>query len=403
MPPTAGEEVSDPHNFLLEVAATAGIPAAVALVGFLACTFFVGWRSGLSHPGVSTHEPSPPQPSDHWATVGLVAGWLLAYPLGLLTSAPPGAAAFLIGIPVACAVYFALLRSPVISKADTVRLASCALFALVVDLCATGGIAFPGVAASFWLLAAILHAAGTWQADSRAEDTTSADEAGTAECRPPAQRFIRLAVPPLLPSLAALGLLVGAYMTAYRPVLECRLRLMEAESALRQDFDLAVDRLRRAAQADPWSAEPWRRLTELYESRWYYSRDDKALAELDVALGEWLKRSPDRPSTLLSAAETSLRVAERTRATAWRDRTFRLFEKAVAAAPTQALIRARYAQALAEFGRENDARTMATSALELHRITPHENRKLPPAELEAVNHILETKSKTSSLQGPARP
>ncbi|WP_460166092.1 O-antigen ligase family protein [Thermostilla marina] len=392
MPPTAGEEVSDPHNFVLEVAATAGVPAAVALLGFLAWTFIVGLRSSSPDSTPRANDSDSPGRSLPWTAIGLIAGWLLAYPLGLLTSAPPGTMVFLIGIPIACVTYFALMQLPAVSQSDTTRLASCALIALTVDLCATGGIGFPGVAATFWLLAAIIQSGGSPATAAAPADGPPIDTAEQSASPSTGLRTISVSATPLLPVITALGLLIGCYVTAYRPVLECRLQLLEAESALSRDFDTAIDRLRRAAKADPWSAEPWQRLTELYESRWYYTRDAKVLTELEASLREWLERVPERPSALLSAAETSLRVAERTQSASWRDRTFRLFDRAVAAAPTQALVRARYAQALAEFGREADARAMAESALELHRITPHENRKLPPAELDALKRLIEGKS-----------
>ena len=35
--PKASEEIADPHNFLLEIWATAGTPAALAFLGVLGC------------------------------------------------------------------------------------------------------------------------------------------------------------------------------------------------------------------------------------------------------------------------------------------------------------------------------------------------------------------------------
>ena len=42
--PEASEEIADPHNFLLEVWATAGTPAAVGLLAVLGCFAFAAWQ-----------------------------------------------------------------------------------------------------------------------------------------------------------------------------------------------------------------------------------------------------------------------------------------------------------------------------------------------------------------------
>ena len=54
--PTASEEIRDPHNFLLEVWATSGSFALVALcVALLVC----GWRTLRSAGGPMKPEPAP--------------------------------------------------------------------------------------------------------------------------------------------------------------------------------------------------------------------------------------------------------------------------------------------------------------------------------------------------------
>ncbi len=45
--PEASEEVADPHNFLLEVWATAGTPAMLALLAVLGCFAWAMWRQGV--------------------------------------------------------------------------------------------------------------------------------------------------------------------------------------------------------------------------------------------------------------------------------------------------------------------------------------------------------------------
>ncbi len=65
--PEASESVADPHNFLVEVAATAGLPAATLLVLCVAATTLFVWRRATS----SQQQPEPGQLAvEPWAVYG---------------------------------------------------------------------------------------------------------------------------------------------------------------------------------------------------------------------------------------------------------------------------------------------------------------------------------------------
>jgi hypothetical protein len=265
--PEAAEEVADPHNFLLEIAATAGLPAAIAFVGVLACFFSAAWmgaREGKEERGAGetedgqlamgrpckTHGPispmaSLPSPASDPASdasahvlVGGVAGFLLSVPVGLLSAAPPGAAAVLLGLPLAI-VTVGLLWDWIQNGHLPRWLPAVGVIVLLVDLLTTGGIGLPSIAGTLWLLLAL----------------------GLMDQRP-------RAIPVLVAWAALLVLIVLAvlcYQTAYSPVLACQAQLRLAERQPAQ----AAAHLEAAAVADPWAAEPWRQLAALEFERWW--------------------------------------------------------------------------------------------------------------------------------------
>ncbi len=106
MLPTASEEIADPHNFLIEVWATAGTPALLVLLALLVA---FGWTVIRSAQG-SRHTPCaeavgtrrvPATQDDHPRSVYLGAGcgFLLAVPLGLVSGAGPSYVVVWLGLP----------------------------------------------------------------------------------------------------------------------------------------------------------------------------------------------------------------------------------------------------------------------------------------------------------------
>ena len=170
--------------------------------------------------------------------------------MGMLSAAPPGVAAVLLGLPLAAATVAVLLGW--IREGRMPRwLPAVGVAVLLVDLLAAGGIGLPGVAGTFWLLLCLglqgqgLVRAGHFSARVRIR----ADVPGWAA-------WAGLA--------AAIALAVACYSTAYNPVLGCQAHLRLSERMA----DRAVEQLEAAAAADPLSAEPWRRLAAVWFDVW---------------------------------------------------------------------------------------------------------------------------------------
>ena len=258
MLPEASEEVSDPHDFLLEVWATAGTPALLALLAALGLFAWGNGRVGLSPPshqgGVKSTRPGgarrDPLPTA-WKLVlaGTIGGFLLSIPLGLISSAPPNAMPVAIGLPVA--IVCQVLSLPWVRDGTfTPGLAGLGVTVLLVDLLTTGGIGIPGIAQSLWLLMA-LGLGGAWPRDLH--------------------RFAAIALLAI-----SLGLLAACYQTSYARVVPCQssLRLARREY-LDDDRQAALQAAQRAVDADPLSSDAQAFLAEIYLDVW--------LADLDPA------------------------------------------------------------------------------------------------------------------------
>ncbi len=124
--PQASEEIADPHNFLLEIWATAGTPAALAMLVFLLLWVIqVGRISRAGTPmgqfsgtGVLTHVSpvqgsispsglvSPDSPGK--VLLGAVAGVGVGFWVGQWSAAPPSLYALIVGLPLGVAILWAL-------------------------------------------------------------------------------------------------------------------------------------------------------------------------------------------------------------------------------------------------------------------------------------------------------
>jgi O-antigen ligase len=349
--PEASEVVADPHNFLMEIWATAGTPAALALLAVLGC---VGWRllrSWRSH-DFADGKPADSEPSsrgsENFILVGGLAGFALALALSPLATVPLSLPAAAAGLAVAAAVV--ALAYPWMSQGRLLAaLPAIAAVVLLVNLLAAGGIGYAGVAGSLWLLIAL-----TLEEASRDRD---------------------------LPRSAALGgmamaavLVGGCYATAYRPVLKCAEALGRAESdagTLRAEADL-----HEAAAADPLSAEPWRKLAALEFARWQNEPSPATFEQFKAASDNALHRTPRSSSAWQLRGNISRQVYQTSRNPDDLRDAVKAYQQAVILYPNHPTGRALLATALAEASEPQAAAIEAAEALRLDGITPHADQKL---------------------------
>lgn len=408
--PEASEEVADPHNFLLEVWATAGTPALAALLavlGTLAWTLWrrrATWRPPDARPETPPFDETPPpsSPRDDAAVhvlAGGAAGFVLAVPIGWISTAGPMFAAMGVGLPLAAGA--AALLWPWIDRGwMSVCLPAVGLVVLLINLLAAGGIGFPGVAGTLWLLVVLtLDAAG---ADDRRELPWVVAMAGLALAIVLAVACHGTAYNPVLQSRAAMSQALGQR-------LEMRRRVDPADSPqttfrqLRQSRSIEA-LLHRAAEHDRFAAAPWHELASIELERWLAQPDanSKRLDQFEAFSRRALELAPNSASLwettgkwYLDIARRLGPIAERTgdeasrRRMGWAlERARDHYRRAVALYPTSALLRADLAQSLLATGDREGFRREAEEALRLSDATPHADKKLPDELRESLSRSL---------------
>ncbi len=352
--PEASEEVADPHNFLLEIWATAGTPASLALLAALGGFFHVS-RTGRA--------ASDAESDAAWfPIVGGAAGFLLAVPLGLLSWAPPGLGPIVVGLPCAAAAV-ALLAGWIRDGRLPPLLPAVAVVVLLVHLLAAGALGFPAVAGTLWLLLAI---------------GLMGDEPKRA---PRAAAFGTLGV--------ALGVALACHQTAYEPVLQAR-RALEAgrRAAAAGQLERAESWLHAATEADPLAAEPWRDRASLMLQIWETAGSAQALEAFREADAEAARREPNSAAGWLLSGDWHLWVHRQTGAARDAERAVASYARAVALYPNSGLHRARLALAHRAAGHAEAFEQEAAEALRLDGLTPHADKKLPEELREQLKRSL---------------
>ncbi len=424
--PEASEEVSDPHNFVLELTATAGIPAglifSMGLLATMGQLVRLGWCGHSGREPVSTvaanavSENAKERQVSPWTAeiLALGAGLLLAWPVGwlfgLLSSAPQTATFILVGCPVAILSLITLW--PWIENGQwTPLIALVSLVALSVHWLAAGGLTFPGVAYSFWLL---------WALAQDVIEETSRAVSTSPNAQPPSHKWTfpwgasTKEVPvSKVGAFAAFGAMAGAgllcYFTAYAPVLDARGLMAEAARIKAVFPPRAEELLRAAAKADPWAYEPWLRRLELWVNTIAPSdnRDNSPraktaatpsaiiqplwadpTAELDECAVNLLRRAKNHHVVRWNLAIAYQKLAQVTGSADPLHRAIKYAADAIRLYPTQAIYYVGYADMLRQAGRLREARQAAQKALWLHEVTPHQDRKLPDETVTSLNAIL---------------
>jgi O-antigen ligase/tetratricopeptide (TPR) repeat protein len=379
--PTASEVVADPHNALFEIWATAGTPAMLALVVLLAGIAWKVWTSRLNSSSTTdtttATQPAGPQ-SGGGLLIFLVAaetGLLLAFVTGITAEVPLTTAALASGIFMFAAAI--LLTSPWVHAGHLPRLLpAIAAIVLLVNLLAAGGISFPGVAGSLWLLLAVSMA--------------------QASLDTPPRFLTRL---PILACIAAVGALTAAcYFTGYEPVMTCRQALMVAARYQSSPGNYEAN-LIRAANADPWATEPRKRLASLEYELWEKRYTGDALTDFERAAQRIVEQQPQSSAAWRQKGDWYWNIVLRIRdVSEARKKTqeytkvaLEAYQRAAELYPNHALTRAKLAQAWQESGKHAKASQEAAEALRLDAITPHTDQKLPETLRELMQKIAANK------------
>jgi tetratricopeptide (TPR) repeat protein len=291
----------------------------------------------------------------------------LAFIVGLSATVPLSGDAFAGGLAV-MAMSLALLYPWTEGGTLPPALPCVGAAVMLVNLLAAGGIGFPGVAGSLWLLLAL--------------------GLGLAWLGLPRRPLSKGAA---LAAIGVMALALGAFVWGdYLPVANARLRLLEAEAS---SISLArrQEALKAAAAADPLWEKPWRYLAALEFSRWQRQHDRATLDRWQKAMNEAVRRRPHSAIAREKAAEAWLEVYEHTGRQDDLRQAAAFFQQAVELYPNHAETRGKLAAALAALGEQDAARRQAGEALRLDEATPHDDQKLP-RDLRAALRAMATAS-----------
>lgn len=348
--PGASEEVADPHNCLLEVWSTAGTPAAIVFLLVLGLALFALFRPARA--------PAPAEPASddnlpgddrvvRYLPGALVAGFVLAVPLSAVCGFPISRALLLLSLPVALGTAW-VLRHWIEGGAMTGWMCAVPAVALLVHLSASGGIGFPGVAYSLWVLLALGLNASPQSASLH--------------------YFSRPGGVLLLGLVAALAL--TGYFVGHLPV-------FRAQSALR--MGLATQNPRQfeaAARFDPLDPRPHLQLASLALSDWAQHGGDDARQRFEEETARAIALEPNSAPTAAWVGIQYLEAYRKFRRESLVREATAALRRAVDLYPTSAAYHGQHALALRAAGSENAAREEARLALELDAGTSHLDQKL---------------------------
>jgi O-antigen ligase len=401
--PQASEEILDPHDLFLEVWATGGFWALLALIAALAFGLWnllgppMPMRSGAraradagrpppgrERAGRPTATPggAPPTRGDQdadappsrpiWLVAAAGAGWVMVVLLGQLNPFKGDLFSrwLILGAGWVAAVW---LGAPLWRRLSIPAWAlGAAVLAVLINLLAAGGIGIPTVALGLWSLVAL--------------GLNLRDDRGCSKLREYPSR-----VPPF--ALAAFwAAVLGVFLGTIVPFWQSEAAIAEAEEAINHlppDFDRAENAYRRAIAADRYNVRPWLGYANLVEHAWEWRGakvEDQRWKQIPILLQEAvsLPRNPsnwalhvrraDRIRELLRRIGPQLSPLEAIRLGGEIVKETRI---ATLLYPTNAELHARLAVASAEIQMYGDAVKEAEEALRLDRLlTPHPDKRL---------------------------
>jgi len=394
----SSEEVADPHNFLMELAACAGIPAALAYLWWLAATVW-----GLLARQDDNLNPTPQLAAANWLALAvvllLVCGFVVA--LGYSGSWTDVGGW---GFPIAFIAVFAVDHlAPSMSVGSWRTATAAAIVGLHVHLLAAGGVGHPGTMLACWGLAAATGsstAVGGWKRWRDLASLTSLFAIGallgspqlarrTVERDPILGRIRNVIDAPISPDAAgqlydrALALTLGdadlwAEVARWR-----RRRMGELNTAAEQEFRSAQAAIGRAIELQPLRSQFWHdrgmlRIEATARGVEGLESASRTVADFKTAADRYPNspaRQADAAVVLAATSQSVLTAAGVQRALdEWRT------IKNLATVPEIGERLGREAAQRVEDALRVDVRRQASLALKLDAATPHLDKKLLMAE-----------------------
>ena len=420
----SGESISDPHNFLLEIAILAGIPGAILFWSFLGGVYWRVWQT--SRNAVRTNEirkdeirkdeialhaadsDEPFCPNVAGLTfLGVCIGLLSGFFMGLIAAGRnPGPVVVLL---LSAALVSYCLRNLFRSLPTSPQAVAVAAAGLLIALLASGGIAYTTTAVLFWVLCA-LAVSPTAEAEPNPVSKTSGSSFDSLSSSGSPDPWIMLNVP-LSKTLAILplGLLAVCYYTGYYPTTEATARQRQAWYATNSNDRLSY--LQQAVELDPldcWThsalasycLQQWRDAVNRQEKTdgtaetfWNCFENESLLAIernsrssilwLEYGKGLWEKRQKTQSEEDLASASQAFQ------------NSCHLFPVDLTSKAWLALVMASQAYTKTSF---KTVQEYARDVLKASDETAHHNRKLPEELKKKLQKLVEIDIELESLR-----
>ena len=365
--PGTSEEIADPHNFVVEIAAVCGLPALVLILIPFGLLLWRGWNDGTDE----TESDDVMPPAGRWLFWGGLIGCGLGFAVSFNGEAPMD-----LWMPLFAVVSFVVLgtaffspkRNELFSGEIPSSLLAITLIVLSVHLLAAGGISTTNTAINFWLLMALI-----------------ANRQLQSELVPGKTLRVVLA-------FGLISAMTFIYLLGMRPVLAAKTLSLQAASENR-DFVRKLDLTRRASVVDPLSAACRETLATEFFRHWFaVPEDDKLKAETLRIQDEAVRLLPRSAGFRFVFAERLAFLYEKTGDPELRNRALELYREAIERYPNHAKYRAPYALYLNAVAGEDaekrrEAQYQRDEAIRLDDLMTHTDQKLPE---EVRNRLLDT-------------
>jgi O-antigen ligase len=373
--PQASEMVADPHNFLLEIWATAGTPALVLLMLLAAALVCDLMTAHAASEPLQSDDLLNPQLTQRILFGGAVIGLLGSMPVAMMIGYPLESVArelpllpavWVLALPLWITCWW--LLGPWVSDGRlTLQATVIPILVLLINLLAAGAVVFSGVIQT----ALVLVPAALWLSQYRTELGNASVSQRTKLVADSSRTGAGLA------TLAAMLLLVACLRTEYQPVLNARLKLADALYSLVAGDQVAAERaVLSAAEVDSLSPEPWRMLAEIRLSRWHATRDKRDWLAFNETAEEYRLRDPQNHLAWYSRGNWFLATWRRRLEPADLTTAIAAYRRAIDCYPNRALYHGQLAWALHLAREEYQARQEAQRAKKLDDLMPHQEQKL---------------------------
>ena len=387
--PQASEEIADPHNFVMEIASNAGIPALIAFL-ILVCTCL--------YPNRVPHFDN--DDNDTMSVVhiffGACIGVVIAYLFASLSGFPMESHVPMVLIPsfaLSLAILIPLFFFVPQNNGSSSDLTPCwfvypAFAAFFVNLSAAGGIAYPNVAITFWVLASFCVRQKNTHSDSVTKPIPISVN-HSQEDRHPTKTGLRNGTEVSMRSRRNGAYLCAAVFFATAAVMCYNMSHVPGkdsskwyDAALNEyDLDKRITYLNNAVDADPCWIESKLALSQMLLVKY---RHVAAQPEKDELLRQAISVQDQVEAVAKISASANLRMSTdlanlyaETNSAELLPKILKRLRKAVSLYPNHAKNRAPFAVALYESGNKAEAIVEAKKAIELDDLIPHIEQKLP--------------------------